>query len=122
MAERTLKNCRVLVVEDEYLLAEELCEELESAGAVVIGPVPDVAQALALLGETVLDGAVLDINLGGAFSYPIADQLLRLGIPFLFVTGYDSYAIPLQYQHVPRCQKPTSIAVVQEIIGKIVGS
>ncbi len=66
MAERTLRNCRILVVEDEYYLADELRTELETRGALVLGPVGTLDQALAAIGEARdIDGAILDVNLRG---------------------------------------------------------
>lgn len=98
---------RVLVVEDEYLAAEDLRQELESMGLEVLGPVASVGRALILL-ETSLapDAAILDINLGEETVYPLADRLQEQGIPFIFATGYDERAIPAAYAQVPRCEKP----------------
>jgi DNA-binding response OmpR family regulator len=76
MIDRALNHCRILVVEDEYLLADELALELEERGAVVLGPVPTVARALDLLtAEAALDGAILDVNLAGEPAFPVADRL-----------------------------------------------
>jgi len=121
MSDRTLADCRILVVEDEFLLADDLQDELERAGAIVLGPIPDLGRTLALLaGEAQLDGAVLDINLGGETSYPAADELLRRKVPFLFATGYDRLAIPERYQHIVQCQKPIRLAAIRDAIGRVV--
>lgn len=121
MSSRTLADCRILVVEDEFLLADDLQDELERAGAIVVGPMPDLVGTLTLLaGNVQLDGAVLDINLGGETSYPAADELLRRQVPFLFTTGYDRLAIPERYQHIVRCQKPIRLAVIRDAIGRII--
>lgn len=121
MAERTLSQCRILVVEDEYMLADDLKEELERAGAIVLGPVSDVESALTLLATDIrLDGAVLDINLGGEPSYPIADELLRRAVPFLFTSGYDRDGIPERYRQMPRCEKPVRVSYIRDAIGRIV--
>lgn len=120
MIHRTLRNCRVLVVEDEYLLADELQRELKRAGAVVLGPVPSVDLALNLLArEAVVDGAVLDVNLGGEHVYPVADALTDRAIPFVFVTGYDAQALPPRFAQSPRCEKPVKISAVQDAIGRV---
>lgn len=119
MIHRSLRNCRVLVVEDEYLLADELQRELRRAGAVVLGPVPTVDLALGLLArEAAVDGAVLDVNLGGEHVYPVADALADRAIPFVFVTGYDAQALPPRFAHAPRCEKPVKISAVQDAIGR----
>jgi len=103
------------------MLADDLRHELEGSGAMVLGPVPDVEGALALLaGESKADGAVLDINLGGEASYRVADELLRCEVPFLFTTGYDRLAIPEWYQHIARCQKPVRVASVRDTVGRII--
>ncbi len=108
MADHSLRNCRILVVEDEYFLAAELEQELSAAGAVVIGPVSSVKAAVGLIERTPsLDGAVLDMNLGGDPVFPVADKLTLQGVPFLFVTGYNELATPAHYGHVPRLEKPT---------------
>jgi CheY-like chemotaxis protein len=105
----SLQGRTILLVEDEYMLATDLLQELKAAGAIVIGPVPDVTAALNLLdGSHVIDGAVLDIKLGGKPSFPIADVLASRRIPYLFSTGYDRQALPEQYQAIPRCEKPVT--------------
>ena len=103
-----LAHKRVLVVEDDYLVAMDIARALERAGAEVIGPASAVEAALAALEQTVLDGAILDINLGGEMAFPVADALMARGIPFIFATGYDAQVIPLRFTHVKRCEKPTT--------------
>ncbi|HVG48881.1 MAG TPA: response regulator [Rubellimicrobium sp.] len=104
------RHRRVLVVEDEYLLAEDLRRGLEDAGAEVLGPVPSVADALALLAtEAPPDAAILDVNLGGEMVFPVADVLRERGVPFMFATGYDQWSLPQAYTDVPRCEKPFDV-------------
>ena len=103
----TLKGRRVLVVEDEYLLASYLAETLEENGANVLGPVGSVHDALSLLdSDSELAAAVLDVNLGGEQVYPVADRLLDRHVPFLFTSGYDSSMSPPQYENIVHCTKP----------------
>ncbi len=87
-----LFNRRVLVVEDEALIAMMLSDDLAEAGATVIGPAASVGTALQLIeqaaGDGGLDAAVLDLNLGGEMVKPVADHLAAHGVPFLFATGY----------------------------------
>jgi ActR/RegA family two-component response regulator len=106
MKSSQLANKRVLVVEDDYLVAMDIARALERAGAEVIGPAPAVAAALDALERTVPDGAILDINLGGEMAFPVADALIALGVPFIFATGYDAQVIPVRFTHVKRCEKP----------------
>lgn len=118
----SLQGRRLLLVEDEYLIADELRQALTGAGAEVLGPVPTVAEALALLatalaGEGRLDGAVLDLNLGGEMAFPVADALQRHGIPLVFTTGYDRDVIPPAYAHLPCCEKPAGARRVAGALG-----
>jgi CheY-like chemotaxis protein len=99
---------RVLVVEDEYLVAMDMSAYLEAAGAHVVGPASNVSAALAALERTELDGAILDVNLRGEMAYPVADALAARGIPFVFTTGYDARSVPDRFAGVKRCEKPTS--------------
>lgn len=105
MTDSQLAHKRVLVVEDDYLVAMDLVRALERAGAQVIGPAPAVDAALSAL-DASPDGAILDINLGGEMAFPVADALLERGVPFVFATGYDAQVIPPRFVHVKRCEKP----------------
>jgi DNA-binding response OmpR family regulator len=102
-----LDGRRILVVEDEYLIAIELKRWLMTAGATVIGPVPSVDQALDLIEDDTPDGAVLDVNLGdGDTVYEVADKLGAVGVPYLFATGDVKLAETSVYRHRPRLEKP----------------
>ena len=115
----SVRGRRVLVVEDEYMLAEDLREELERQGALVMGPVASVADALELLRSgPAPDMAILDINLGGEMAYPVADALRARDIPFIFATGYNAGAIPKAYSDVPRAEKPVE---VRQATTKLIG-
>ena len=87
-----LQGMRVLIVEDEALIAMQLEDELTDAGAEVVGPVASVDEALALIetayGDGGLSAAVLDMNLQGETVLPVADRLAVLRVPFVFTTGY----------------------------------
>jgi CheY-like chemotaxis protein len=99
---------RVLVVEDEYLVAMDVSAWLEAAGAQVVGPASNVNAALEVLERTELDCAILDVNLRGEMAYPIADALAARGIPFVFTTGYGARTMPARFAGVKRCEKPTT--------------
>src|SRR5689334_21715663 len=107
MTENGLAGKTVLVVEDEYFAAIDLCLELQRLREVVVGPTPSLGKALDLIRSTPhIDGAVLDINLGGEMVFPAADLLGERGVPFLFTTGYDRSMIPPRFSGVLRCEKP----------------
>jgi CheY-like chemotaxis protein len=116
-----LKGRRLLVVEDEYLVAADLTASLELLGAEVIGPAASVEEALSFVEKdgARLDGAVLDINLRNERVYPVADVLTARGIPFVFTTGYDAVAIPSAYAQAPRCEKPVDRAQLIRWLSKI---
>jgi CheY-like chemotaxis protein len=108
-----LTGKRVLLVEDDYFIAVDLKTWFEEGGAQVLGPVPSVDEALALIASTaVIDAAVLDINLQDELVYPVADALQARGIPFLFATGYDPASVPSPHGTVALCQKPIDPQVV----------
>ena len=111
-----LAGKHILVVEDEYFIAADLKRALTGCEAIVIGPAGDLDDGLALLGDGPLDAAVLDVNLDGTRSFPIAARLADRAVPFLFVTGYDGWALPDEYRAVPRIAKPfTMHRVLTEI-------
>ena len=113
-----LSGKRVLVVEDNYILAMDVCHWLEAAGAEVVGPAPDAEQARELLAQGDVDGAIVDINLGQGPSYEIAHSLAERGVPFLLTTGYDHSAIPPEHRSAPRLEKPfRGSDLVQALVG-----
>jgi CheY-like chemotaxis protein len=104
---------RLLIVEDEYLLAEVLRRALEAAGATVIGPVASLGAAIATVDSVAdIDAAVLDVNLAGQAVYPVAEKLLLRGVPFVFVTGYERAAIPKYFARVPVLEKPVDVDIL----------
>lgn len=101
-ARSVLEGRYVLVVEDEYMIAVDLARALEDLGATVIGPAASVADALALVaGESALDLAILDVNLGVEKVFPVAHDLRARGVPFIFATGYDQWLVPSAYADAP---------------------
>jgi CheY-like chemotaxis protein len=104
-----LAGCRILVVEDEYLIAMEVKRWLQAAGAEVLGPVPSVDKALDLIDDQRPDAAVLDVNLGsGDDVYSVADKLTVLGVPYLFATAAVRLSDASVYRHRPQLDKPFS--------------
>jgi CheY-like chemotaxis protein len=101
-----LAGRRILIVEDEALVAMLVEDALLDAGAEVIGPVATVAEAMALLETAPLDAAVLDLNLAGETSTPVADALATRGVPFVVATGYGAEGLPPGHSAVPVLAKP----------------
>jgi CheY-like chemotaxis protein len=111
---------RVLVVEDDYFVADELRAEFEERGIQVVGPVPTVDAALSLIeAHRDLDGATLDVALGQENAFPVADALRDRNIPFVFLTGYSGWNIPERYDDTLCHKKPADIrAVVNSLFPK----
>jgi DNA-binding response OmpR family regulator len=111
----SLRNRRVLVVEDEFFIALDLEMALQAAQAIVLGPVGRVRDGLELVArEPEIGGAILDVNVGGEMVFPVADALLERSVPFLFVTGERPDTIPTRFAGVSVYQKPTaSLDLVQ---------
>lgn len=98
---------RVLIVEDEYYLADDTRSILSDAGAEVLGPVATVAEASGIIdAERKIDAVLLDVNLRGEMAFEVADTLRSRAIPFAFVTGYDRTALPQRFADAPSLEKP----------------
>ena len=115
----SLAGKRVLVAEDEFLIAHDLKRALTALDAEVIGPVSNLPAGLSLLDGEELDAAVLDVNLCGSMSFPLADRLNEAGVPILFVTGYDEWALPDQYLGAPRIAKPFNCGDVTSAVERM---
>lgn len=119
MNEQRLQGRCILVVEDEYFIAEAMQAGLESEGAVVIGPAPTVRKAIDLLGSaTRIDVAVLDMKLGDEPVFDVAEALQARGVPFLFTTGYDATDVPPAWRHIERLQKPIEMITVTRALAQ----
>jgi CheY-like chemotaxis protein len=106
---------RILVVEDEALVAIAIREALEEQGYSVIGPCNRITDAMVALRHNRVDAAVLDVNLGDVSVYPLADTLAAESIPFIFVTGYGSEELDRRFLTVPVLQKPIERQALQSI-------
>jgi CheY-like chemotaxis protein len=112
---------RILVVEDEALVALQLQEDLESDGHHVVGPARCLEQGISLALSEDIDAALVDVSLGRDTSAPIADQLLARNIPFAFATGYaDGTMLPERLRAVPRLSKPYALAEVRRLVESLV--
>ena len=115
-----LQGTRILVVEDEYYIADDLQRALKGAGAEIVGPCGSVQPSLDAIAKGGFDCAVIDLSLHGESAEPIADRLESTGYPFAIATGYGSGAVPEQHKHVPRIEKPFDDAALLKIIEQLV--
>jgi DNA-binding response OmpR family regulator len=104
-----LAGLRVLVVEDDYFIADEICTTLRNGGAEVLGPSPDIEHGLDMVKRERLDCAVLDINLHGDLAFSLAAELRRQGTPSIFATGYDQSVLPGTFSDSVRLEKPVNL-------------
>ncbi len=111
-----LQGLNILIVEDEFLLADDLASYVAEAGANVLGPSPSLGHAANYLSRA--DAAVLDVNLNGCPVFPLADDLIKLGVPFVFFTGSDDFELPSRFIHLNFLRKPASR---QKLIGAMLG-
>jgi DNA-binding response OmpR family regulator len=116
---RSAQLRRALVVEDEIMVAMYVEDLLTDLGFEVAGLATGLDQALPLAREGEFDFAVLDINLAGQVSFPIADVLRARGIPFLFASGYGSKGVTESYRDAIRIQKPFLSRDLAQAIEKI---
>ena len=114
---------RILVVEDEMIVAMLIEDILTDAGVAVVGPAARVSRALELLEEeTALDGALLDLNLAGEITTPVAEALRSRGIPFAFATGYGAAGVPDTFAGQPLLQKPFQEHDLHRVLAEVLGS
>jgi DNA-binding NtrC family response regulator len=114
-----LNGARVLVVEDEYFIADDLRRTLDAAGALVVGPFSTLAKAKEAIAAGMFDCAVIDLNLHGESAVSLADQLLAAGASFAIATGYGSGAVPERLSTVPRIEKPFDPQAVVAALGAL---
>lgn len=110
---------RILVVEDEALVAMLVEDALLDAGFGVMGPAATVDEAMALLARERPDAVVLDLNLAGETSTPVADVLAQRGIPYVIATGYGASGLPSGHQHAMVLAKPYDPAELTSMLGRI---
>ena len=117
MNKSTLRDRRILIVEDEYLIALSLADALESAGSVVLRPASSVDTAMKQIeSEPLIDVAVLDVNLGGKVAFPVADLLIAKKIPFVFTSGYEDDVLRSRYSQFKVCRKPYQLEAIEEAL------
>jgi DNA-binding NtrC family response regulator len=110
------RGSRVLLVEDEALIAFDVESALVDAGFIVVGPCASVAGALSAIAGERPAAAVLDVNLNSEFSYPIADALSRAEIPFVWMTGHSTAMLPAVHRDRPILAKPCAADAIIEAV------
>jgi DNA-binding response OmpR family regulator len=115
----SLAGKRILIVEDEMMLALTLEDHLLQAGVIAIGPAMRLETAIALAKAEPLDAAILDINIDGGRSYPVADVLLSRSIPFVFATGYGHVESRSDLECIPTITKPYLFAAIRDALANV---
>ena len=108
----SLAGKRILIVEDEIIVALDLADKVTADGATAVGPVSTVNAALDVIANTELDGVILDVKLRGEMAFPVADVLADRHIPFVFTTALDARDIPSRHANVRCVQKPVSTEAI----------
>ena len=112
-----LQGRRVLVIEDESLVAMLLETILEDMGCAVVGPEANIDDGLiAATTEASLDAALLDVNVAGREVFPVAEALKARGVPFVFSTGYGEAGLPEHWRGHPTIQKPFTEGAIREAL------
>jgi CheY-like chemotaxis protein len=121
LSKRELSNRRVLVVEDEMMIAMLIEDMLDEFGCKLVGPATSVPRALELIAKEQVDIAVLDLNLDGQNTYAIADALHQKNVPFIFATGYGSTGLRQEYANCPVLQKPFQARDFENALAEALG-
>jgi DNA-binding response OmpR family regulator len=114
-----LEGRKILIVEDDYMVAQLLTDMLEEAGAQVVGPFGWLEEALRVANDeaATFDSAILDVDLHGKQSYPVADALAARNVKVIFCTGYDGGGVAEDYRSYPHCTKPFGMqALLAELL------
>lgn len=116
-----LAGCRVLVVEDEYFLADDIVRALRALGAGILGPCGELEDATRMLDDhPAIDAAVIDINLRSEMVFPLARLLRARGIPFVFATGYDRTAVDAEFRDIHLWEKPLDLAAMAQDLTELI--
>lgn len=121
MSTSDLQGVRVLLVEDQMIVAMQIEDMLHAAGCEVVGPVGTLQAAITLAHAEALDAAVLDIDLDGEKVYPAAEELQARGIPFILATGYGESTLPEKWRNRPRLSKPYRREQLEQLLRIVAG-
>ena len=116
----SLAGARVLILEDEFFLADDLARALRDAGGEPVGPVATIAQAEAIVDSERLDAAILDLNLRGEMASDFAERLAATELPCVIVSGYGEDGLPESLTRIRRLEKPVGApAVIEALKGEL---
>jgi DNA-binding NtrC family response regulator len=119
--EVTSTSNRILIAEDEFLVSLLLEQDVTSAGYCVAGPFNNFTEALDAVRRGGFDLALLDINMHGHMAYPLADELLARGVPFIFMSGYGAHDLPERFRTCPRISKPYEAKSLLNEVERLIG-
>lgn len=111
-----LDGLRILIVEDVGIVAFSLKSALEANGCTVVGIAPRVTDVGNFVGQVPIDGVLLDLNLGGTYSFPLVDVLREHGIPFIIMSGYDVAQVFPELANEPQLSKPIQHSLLKELM------
>lgn len=117
-----LDGLRLLVVEDDYLVAADMCAALMRRGAIILGPASNLRRSRELLREQRPDCALLDLNLNGTLAFELAEEFRVKGVPTIFTTGYDAAFIPERLRGALCLQKPVNFKTLVQLIRSHAGA
>lgn len=122
MSEKNKTGARVLIVEDEGMVAMLLEDMLADLGHQTIATVNMLEQAAQLIAQNELDLAILDVNLNGKTTYPLAEELKQRNIPFIFATGYGHSGLAAEWRDRPVLQKPFQLQDLEQALATVLGT
>jgi DNA-binding response OmpR family regulator len=111
-----LEGLCLLVVEDDYLVAADMCSALMRRGAIILGPASNLRRSRELLRQQRPDCALLDLNLNGTLAFELAEEFRRESIATIFTTGYDAAFFPDSFRNSPCLQKPVNFTTLVQLI------
>jgi len=115
-ARASLAGKRVLVVEDRYLIARDICRAVRELGGVPLAPAGDLASARDSIRQTTPDLVLLDMNLRDEMASPLIHELREKGIPFILATGYEDLVLPADIRGSPRVEKPVTARTLRHVV------
>ena len=110
------RPARILIVEDNVIQAMDLAAPLEDAGYDIVGPAPCLSRALELIRTSEIDAALLDIGLEHSTSYPAAEALMQLGVPFAFLSGFEAQELRPDFEKHTLIDKPVAPAKLRRAV------